>query len=117
MGGLMEVSLAARLGVFPAVRLEVLKVVLMGRLHVVCSGVPLEAPRVVLKGFLEGGQLGQEVVLMALSLMVEFQCPPWHQMHHQALSPRQPLLLFLVLALQRFSLPPWSSLTMRYLAA
>ena len=54
---------------------------------------------------------------MAREMESCFQFLPWHQMLHRAWSLVRLPLLVLVLLLPRFSLLPWSSLTMPYLAA
>ena len=97
-GDPMEVPLAAQMGH----RLEALEEVPKEGLSVLMVG-----PKV---------QVGQ-VDQMARLMEGCFRFLPWHQMRHRAWSLVRLPLLVLVLLLPRFSLLPWSSLTMPYLAA
>ena len=98
MEALLEAPLEAQMGH----RLGALEVVLKEGLSVLMVG-----PKVQM------GQVDQKAPVREGC----FRFLPWHQMRHPAWSLERLPLLVLVLLLQRFSLLPWSSLTMPYLAA
>ena len=94
-GGPMEVPLAAQMGH----RLEALE----------------EGPKEGLSVLMVGPKVQVDQMVPAMEGCFRFL--PWHQMPHRAWSLVRLPLLVLVLLLPRFSLLPWSSLTMPYLAA
>ncbi len=79
----------------------------------------LEALEEVLKEGLSVLMVGPKVQVDQMVPAMEgcFRFLPWHQMPHRAWSLERLPLLVLVLLPPRFSLLPWSSLTMPYLAA
>ena len=98
---------------------------------VVQCGDPMEVPLAAqmdhrLGALEEGLKEGLTVLMVGPKVQVDqmarlmegcFRFLPWHQMRHRAWSLVRLPLLVLVLLLPRFSLLPWSSLTMPYLAA